>query len=233
MGWPGGKAGAGVLERLILMMPEHELYVEPFLGGGALLLGKRPARWTFGCDLDASAVAGVRSCIAGYGGGGPSRCLLCVADALPILEGASWGPRVLVYADPPYPSWVIGGRSPYRFGFDEGGHARLLRALRVCGARVMVSSYWSSFYADELRGWWVREFSGMTRGGPRTEVVWCNFRPLDSGRYLDSVGGNFREREVTSRLRRRWVRRYLAMSPGLRSALLRDLQACGFDGDGF
>jgi site-specific DNA-adenine methylase len=41
MSYPGGKAS--VHHKLINLMPPHDVYVEPFLGGGALLLAKRPA----------------------------------------------------------------------------------------------------------------------------------------------------------------------------------------------
>ena len=48
MTYPGGKAGAGVWQRIINQMPPHRLYVEPFVGAGAVLRAKRPAeRW---CD---------------------------------------------------------------------------------------------------------------------------------------------------------------------------------------
>jgi DNA adenine methylase len=36
MPYPGGKGGAGVYQTIINGMPRHEVYVEPFLGGGAV-----------------------------------------------------------------------------------------------------------------------------------------------------------------------------------------------------
>jgi hypothetical protein len=56
MGYPGGKNGAGVYQRIINLMPPHEVYVEPFLGGGAVMRLKRPAALNVGLDLSASAV---------------------------------------------------------------------------------------------------------------------------------------------------------------------------------
>lgn len=52
MSYPGGKSMAGVYHRLINLMPPHETYIEPFLGGGALLLAKRPARLNIGVELN-------------------------------------------------------------------------------------------------------------------------------------------------------------------------------------
>jgi site-specific DNA-adenine methylase len=59
--YPGGKAGAGVYQKLINLMPQHSTYIEPFLGHGAVLLRKRPARLNIGLDLDAQAVQVVRA----------------------------------------------------------------------------------------------------------------------------------------------------------------------------
>jgi D12 class N6 adenine-specific DNA methyltransferase len=59
--YPGGKAGAGVYQRIINLMPCHTVYIEPFLGHGAVLLHKRPALHTIGLDLDARAVKVVRA----------------------------------------------------------------------------------------------------------------------------------------------------------------------------
>lgn len=61
MSYDGGKGGSGVWQKIISMMPPHQIYVEPFLGGGTILQRKRPAAWNIGLDLDADAVAAVRS----------------------------------------------------------------------------------------------------------------------------------------------------------------------------
>ena len=51
MTYPGGKAGAGVYQRIINQIPPHDVYVEPFLGDGALLRRKRPAGRNIGIEL--------------------------------------------------------------------------------------------------------------------------------------------------------------------------------------
>jgi DNA adenine methylase len=77
MPYPGGKGGAGVYQTIINGMPRHEVYIEPFLGGGAVMAAKRPACLNIGVDLDAEVIAqararivengGVRSALAGCG----------------------------------------------------------------------------------------------------------------------------------------------------------------------
>ncbi len=52
MGYPGGKAGAGVVHRIINLIPPHDVYIEPFLGDAAVMRAKRPARLNIGLDLD-------------------------------------------------------------------------------------------------------------------------------------------------------------------------------------
>ena len=60
MPYPGGKNGAGVYQRIICMMPPHEVYIEPFLGGGAIARLKRPAPLNIAMDLHAPAVEAFR-----------------------------------------------------------------------------------------------------------------------------------------------------------------------------
>jgi DNA adenine methylase len=54
--YPGGKNGAGVFQRIISQMPPHDVYIEPFLGGGAVLRLKRPAALSIGIDRDRAAL---------------------------------------------------------------------------------------------------------------------------------------------------------------------------------
>ena len=73
MPYPGGKAGAGVSQRIINLMPPHETYIEPFLGDAAVMRVKRPAKLNIGLDLDPESpglawLAAVEAaCIGGSG----------------------------------------------------------------------------------------------------------------------------------------------------------------------
>lgn len=58
--YPGGKNGAGVHQQIISQMPEHRVYIEPFLGSGAILRRKLPAALNIGVDLDREMLVRVR-----------------------------------------------------------------------------------------------------------------------------------------------------------------------------
>jgi DNA adenine methylase len=57
MQYMGGKNGAGVFQRIINLMPPHRVYIEPFLGSGAILRLKRPAVFNVGVELDPDVLA--------------------------------------------------------------------------------------------------------------------------------------------------------------------------------
>lgn len=63
MKYKGGKNNAGVYQRLITLMPPHRLYVEAFLGSGAILRRKRPAERSIGIELDRKVIAEIRDWI--------------------------------------------------------------------------------------------------------------------------------------------------------------------------
>ena len=61
MAWPGGKDGAGVVQRLINEIPPHEVFVSAFLGDCAVMRRKRPAALNIGIDLDRANIERWRS----------------------------------------------------------------------------------------------------------------------------------------------------------------------------
>src|SRR5258706_2171347 len=56
MKYKGGKNGSGVFQRLICMMPPHRVFVEMFLGSGAIMRRKRPAEKSFAYELDRATI---------------------------------------------------------------------------------------------------------------------------------------------------------------------------------
>jgi DNA adenine methylase len=232
MSYPGGKSGAGVYQQIINLMPPHDTYIEPFLGGAAIMRCKQPAAVNIGLDLDGSALRSAEASIATSSGAGSARFEFRQTDGIAFLEGFNFKGRELVYCDPPYVWDTRSGRRLYRFEMADAEHARLLRVLRSLPCAVMISGYWSELYAAELAGWNAIHFQAMTRGGrPATEWVWFNFpvpAALHDYRYL---GANFRERERIKRRKQRWVNRLERMPELERRALLDAIAQLGIAGN--
>jgi hypothetical protein len=247
MSYPGGKNGAGVYQRIISLMPPHDVYIEPFLGGAAVMRLKRPARLNIGIDLvapselplqDLSVESGearrrrpaemaMSAALAETEGGPPPSGAMGPGfefrqtDGIEFLKRYPFQGRELVYCDPPYLMKTRSGRRLYEFEMPSCSHRRLLRVVRKLPCMVMISGYQSEMYEDALADWNVETYQAMTRGGTaRTEYLWFNFpRPtaLHDYRYL---GSGFRERERIKRKKARWTARLKRLPLLERQALL-------------
>lgn len=221
-GYPGSKAGAGVWQKIISEMPPHDLYIEPFAGSAQVFRRKRPSPASIVIDTDAAVVQALTAAFGEAAGisiicdDGP-RWLL---DNLPLLNT-----RTVVYCDPPYLYSTL--RNParryFKQPFGEDLHERLLLVLSeltLARVPVLLSGYRSPLYDQRLKKWRRLDYTAQTRGGPRTESLWCNFDPpwsLHDYRYL---GANFRERERIKRKKQRWRQKLLAMPLLERAAVL-------------
>jgi site-specific DNA-adenine methylase len=215
MSYRGGKGQDGVYQKIISQMPPHQVYIEPFLGGGSVMRLKQPAAVNIGIDLDSAAIGSFSDdsgAIATFADGRRHLQLDC-ADGIDFLGSYSWRGDELVYCDPPYLfSTRRQHRRIYRCELEEKDHIRLLAILKQIKAFVMVSGYWSELYARELANWRTISFQAVTRAGTvATEWLWMNFpepTELHDYRYL---GSNFRERERIKRKKARWVNRLQSM----------------------
>jgi hypothetical protein len=218
-GYPGAKGGEGVYHRIISLMPPHDMYIEPFVGSGAILRFKRPALHSIAIDAD-PMVIGYWKVRRAEIEELASTSFIC-GDGIRWLENFPWQGGELVYADPPYlMSTLSCQRDYYRAEFSEADHVRLLAVLKKLPCPVLLSGYWSPLYDDALQGWPLTTFRVMTHGGPATECLWRNFAAplaLHDYRYL---GDGFRERERIKRKKQRWQKRLAEMSPLERAAVI-------------
>lgn len=237
-GYPGGKAGSGVYQTLINLMPRHRVYVEGFIGGGAIMQYKRPAQHNFGLDIDAAVIKNWRKAtgdgtLVGMVSDNPACTMhgqeaefICT-DAIRWLEKSRLVGDELVYLDPPYLLETLSSKQPiykHTLGgncFTDQQHRRLLTVAKNLPCYVMISGYWSKLYKEELKGWRVVMFEAPTRSGRRaTEYVWLNFpapRSLHDYRFL---GHGFRERERIRKKCRRWAANLARMPLLERQAVL-------------
>ncbi len=248
MRYPGGKNGAGTYQKIINMMPPHEVYIEPFLGSGAIMRHKRPASVNIGIDLDVEAVARVSADIATRSedrsiivencdvrSRWPSlkefvaseftihlaRYRFCCGDALKALPNMRFDPQTLIYLDPPYLMETRKSGPLYRFEFSQDQHSEMLEIIRRLNCMVMVSGYWSKLYARQLKGWRTIHFAAITRGGSMAEEwFWMNFPAAGVLHDYRYLGNDFRAREWLNRRIRRWKSRLGRMDAMERQALL-------------
>lgn len=212
--YPGSKGGSGVAEKLISLMPPHEVYVEAFVGGGAVYKLKRPAAKSYLIDANPN-VAAAWHWTEGKGNTEVfNECFLSWLDRIgcKILYGC---PTPLVYCDPPY----LGVRNRYAVPFTEWHHARLCEWAAKAQHPIMISGYDNWLYRAYLKDFRVVTFQAMTRGGVRTEHVWCNFPApavLHDPRF---AGGDYRERERIKKKRTRWGLRFAAMPAAERQVI--------------
>lgn len=220
--YPGGKGQAGVYQAIICQIPPHRVYLEPFLGGGAIMRLKAPAAISIGVDVDPGVIAGCGEGIRKSG------ARLVCADALEFLRSYAWQGDEFVYCDPPYLMEVRSTPRPiYACEFASvEEHTALLLELAVVPAMVAISGYWSPLYAAMLQGWRTISYPTIKRSGrPAVEWLWMNYPvpvELHDYRYL---GQTFRERERIKRKVRRWEERLRTMPVLERQAMLAALQA--------
>ena len=226
-------------QSLINLMPPHEVYIEPFLGSGAVLRRKRPAACSnVGIDCDPRAIAAFsefrvpslrlvtgdsRQYLREYFGLSRERSPAFASHVRFMMRAHE---NHLVYADPPYLGSTRKGRRRYAYELmTETEHIELLRILTSLPAMVMISGYRSELYDRTLRDWRRVEIASMTHGGPRWESVWMNYpEPCELHDY------RFLGRDCYDRLRiRRKIARHvgkLRKLPALeRAAILKALNA--------
>ena len=137
--YPGGKNSAGVYQTIINLMPPDDVYMEPFLGGGAIMRQKRPAPLNIGLDLD--VIARFDDAAAGI-------------DISAMLATNSSKATGLLFSAPiPSPAASLSiatrpictkhGAAPtfYRFEMDDRQHMALLMLSRPCPAACDFRAY--------------------------------------------------------------------------------------------
>ncbi len=214
MTYPGGKNGAGVYQTIINQIPPHDVYVEAFAGSAAVFRNKRPARVSALIDktLQRDLIGPVSPGVS-----------MLQGDALKLLPMlvSEHGPGTFVYADPPYVrSSRKSERDIYEHEMTDDDHYELVHILRMLDCNVMVSGYSSVIYETGFEDWRRVEFQAMTRRGLATEVLWMNYPEPTILHDPSYIGDDYRERERIKRKAQRWARRFEALEPRERCAVL-------------
>lgn len=216
--YPGGKGG--VFQKLINLMPPHEVYIETHLGGGAIIRNKRPASRNIGIEIDPEVIEMWRKTIKKI------NFELIQGDAIDYLKSYRFTGQELVYCDPPYLRDTRKKRaSLYKYEYSVKQHIELLEVIKSLPCKVMISGYESALYMESLKSWHTYSFKAGCHHGIAIEWLWMNYPPpveLHDYRYL---GSNFRERERIKNRSKIWVNKFKSMPVLERQALLNTLQA--------
>lgn len=215
MGYFGSKATSGLCQPIIALMPPHDTYIETHLGGGAIMKRKPPALRNIGIDLNQRALEKFQCAY-------PVELVRGCAHR--FLAEYDYRGRELVYCDPPYLQETRTSERRYRFDYEERDHIELLSVLKKLPCHVILSGYPSSLYDEGLTDWRSMELQVMNQAGVRTEKVWFNFTP-DRVHWARYAGKNHTERQCIKRKAESWGRRYRALPPAQRLAVLSALMA--------
>ena len=146
------------------------------------------------------------------------------ADCHRYLADFAFDGSELVYSDPPYLRGARKSRRRYRHDYEDADHEALLGLLKGLPCAVMVSGYPSALYDELLRGWRSVSLQVMNQAGVVTEKVWFNFAP-DRVHWASCAGRDFTHRQTVKRKAAGWGRRYAAMPPAERLAVLAAVMA--------
>jgi len=211
----GSKATSGLCQPIIAMMPPHDTYIETHLGGGAIMRRKPPALRSIAIDLD-------QKTLAAFDCDYPVEKVHGCAHR--FLSTYDYRGRELVYCDPPYLHHTRTSGRRYRFDYEEQDHVELLELLERLPCSVILSGYPSSLYDELLPDWRTLELQVMNQDGVRTEKLWFNFTP-DRVHWPRYAGKNFADRQRIKRKAENWAKRYQALPPAERLAVLSSLMA--------
>ena len=219
MSYFGGKGQDGVYQTIINQIPPHRIYVEPFLGGGSIMLRKRPAESNIGLDLCEDALDSFP---------GIAICQVKKFDALKFLKASTIvkNAGTFIYCDPPYLISTRSSGERYKHELTDQQHSELLSILRGLKCNVAISTYPNELYAIELSDWRVLEYASVKRSGAvAIEHLYMNYdQPeiLHDDRYL---GNNANHRQNIKRRIQRTKSRLLKWDTQERLMLLRQVMS--------
>jgi site-specific DNA-adenine methylase len=208
----GAKGGSGVHQVINNLMPPHDTYGEMFLGTGVIMKTKAPAQYNIGIDKSQKMLDKFDY---------PADELLCT-DSIEWLANYKPKGRAVLYCDPPYVPSTRTSKARYEHELTDSDHERLISNIKVINPEktfILLSGYKNDLYEELLGDWWSKDFQAMTRGGVRTETVWCNFQPSDV-HYHTFAGENYTDRQRIQRKAKRWANNFKQMPKAEQQAVL-------------
>lgn len=225
----GGKGGSGVYQTIINEIPLHDIYIEPFLGGGSILLKKRPAQKSFGIDKDKDAIIN----FAKKSQGKIDNLNLLVADALEFMVEMVKTPmlkqKYFIFIDPPYLLSTRKSQERYKFELTDQDHVELIKfadSLNKQQFKVAISTYPNEIYRNLLTTWRVVEYNSVDRAGNvRKEQLYCNYEKPKILHDPSFLGATFEKRSDINKRIKRNVEKLTSWNPNERVRLISHMLA--------
>lgn len=225
----GSKAGAGVYQNIINTFPKHDIYIEPFIGSGAIIKKKLSAEYDFGMDISQKTVNEHKDA-KGYS--------VNWLDGIQFLKSSkpliNWihhhSKKILIYCDPPYPIETRRSQAKiYEYEIGKYGHRELIKTLIELSCYCVISSYRNNMYDQMLlqSGWNHLQFTTATRQGKAIETIYYNFSKNIIKHEYSYAGKNYRERAaIKSRVENK-VKNYNLMPMDDRRAFIEKINRAG------
>lgn len=220
----GAKNGSGVYQAIINLIPPHQTYVEAFLGTGAIMRRKAPAQSNIGIEINQSVIDKFNHAAAELN----LSMNIINANAIEWLKAFAPSGKTVIYLDLPYVHSTRTSNARYKNELTDADHAELLATIKKLAntpdVYIIISGYRNPLYDVELQSWYSKDFQAMTRGGVRTETVWCNFMPGEQ-HYHTFAGKDFTDRQRIKRKAERWAKNFEALPVAERQAVMAALLA--------
>ena len=212
----GAKGASGVHQLIINLIPPHETFIDGFLGTGTILKRKAPATRNIGVDLYKPCIdefiytsaehEKIHNNAFDYS---TDLFELHHADIFNFIRNFDFNNngRVCCYFDPPYVNETRTSDKKYVHDFTDDDQIRFLKLALKLPCYVMISGYRNSIYKKYIDHWWSYDYQAMTRGGVRTETIWCNFTPSDL-HYHTHAGKDYTDRQRIQRKATGWAKKF-------------------------
>jgi site-specific DNA-adenine methylase len=216
MKYPGGKGQ--IYQKIINLIPPHEVFIETHLGGGAVIRNKRPAKHNIGIEIDPRVIKLWKEKNHDHN----NHIEIIQGDAVDYLKKYNFTGKEFLYCDPPYLQETKRNKRKrlYKFDYTAQQHIQLLTLIKTLNCKIMISGYESELYKESLKAWYTKTFIASCHHGIATEWLWMNYScpiELHDYRYL---GDNFRQRERIKKKINRWTTKLKSMPILERQALL-------------
>ena len=221
----GGKNGSGTYQQIKNLIPYHDLYIEGFLGSGAIYRNKKTSSNSILIDKDHTLINYWEQNHI------PEDIFFCM-DTISFIQTCyplinllhNSGTSVMIYLDPPYPFFTRRSQKKiYKHELTDPEHEKLLIAVCNLNCYVAISSYRNKMYDQLLRGWNSYEFESQIRIGKSIECIYYNYENPNVLHDYRYIGDNFRERELIKGVKKRTINKFMQMSAVQRNYLLTEL----------